>query len=216
MTIAVEEESLFQSWRKTRSGFVEDGVVSEQDYRMSSPSIVVILKEVNDPNGGGWDLRQFLRNEGGRHQTWSNVARWIHGIRNRGQGDDWPNQYEKISEEFRIEVLRSICVINLNKSPGTHTTKTEKLNKVATEDAVLIKSQYAIYNPDLTICGGTGDLFRKVVDRDKHQWSQTRRGIWWYQRAPKKVVISYSHPAARVQSSLLHYGLIDAVNELLA
>ena len=69
MIIAVEEESLFQSWRKTRSGFVEDGVVSEQDYRMSSPSIVVILKEVNDPDGDDWDLRQFLRNDGGRPQT---------------------------------------------------------------------------------------------------------------------------------------------------
>ena len=215
MKVVVEEESLFQSWRKTRSGFVEDGVISEQDYLTSSPSIVVILKEVNDPDGGDWDLRQFLRN-GGRPQTWNNVARWIHGIRNRGQGDDWPNQYEKISEEFRIEVLRSICVINLNKSPGTHTTKIEKLKKVATEDAVLIKSQYAIYDPDLTICGGTGDLFRTVADHGKHQWRQTRRGIWWYQRAPEKVVIAYSHPAARGQSSLLHYGLIDAVNELLA
>ena len=140
MKVVFEEESLFQSWRKTRSGFVEDGVVSEQDYLVSSPSIVVILKEVNDPGGGNWDLRQFLREEGGRSQTWNNVARWAHGIRNRGQGDDWPNQYEKISEEFRIEVLRSICVINLNKSPGTHTTKTEKLNKVATEDKVLIQS----------------------------------------------------------------------------
>ena len=215
MKVVVEEESLFQSWRKYRSGFVEDGVVSEQDYLTSSPSIVVILKEVNDPDGGGWDLRQFLRN-GGRSQTCNNVARWVRGIRNRGQGDDWPNQYEKISEEFRIEVLRSICVINLNKSPGTHTTKIEKLKKVATEDAVLIQSQYAIYDPDLTICGGTGDLFREVVGHDKHQWSQTRRGIWWYQRAPEKVVIAYSHPAARVQASLLHYGLIDAVNELLA
>ena len=216
MTIVVEEESLFQSWRETRPGFVEDGVVSEQDYLTSSPSIVVILKEVNDPDGGGWDLRQFLRNNGGRPQTWNNVARWVHGIRNRGQGDDWPNQYEKISKGFRVEVLRSICVINLNKSPGTHTTKIAKLKKVATEDAVLIQSQYAIYDPDLTICGGTGDLFREVVDHGKHQWSQTRRGTWWYQRAPEKVVIAYSHPAARVQSSLLHYGLIDAVNELLA
>ena len=74
MTIVVEEESLFQSWRETRPGFVEDGVVSEQDYRTSSPSIVVILKEVNDPDGGGWDLRQFLRNNVGRTQTWNNVV----------------------------------------------------------------------------------------------------------------------------------------------
>ena len=41
------------------------------------------------------------------------------GFATVGKGTTWPNQYEKISEEFRNEVLRSICVINLNKSPGT-------------------------------------------------------------------------------------------------
>ena len=216
MTIVAEEESLFQSWRENGPGFVDDGVVSEQDYRASSPSIVFILKEVNDPDGGGWDLRQFLREEGGRPQTWNNVARWVDGIRNRGQGDDWPKQYGKISEEFRVKVLRSICVINLKKSPGTHTTEIASLTKVAKEDAPRIQSQYAIYDPDLTICGGTGDLFRTVVRHEHLDWRQTRRGIWWYQRAPEKIVIAYPHPEARVQASLLHYGLIDAVNELLA
>ena len=215
MTIVAEEDSLFQSWREDRPGFVPDGVVSEQDYLASSPSIVVILKEVNDPGGGDWDLRQFLRN-GGRPQTWNNVARWVHGIRNCGQGDDWPNQYAAISEECRVEVLRSICVMNLKKSPGTHTTERASLEKVATEDADRIQDQYAIYDPDLTICGGTGDLFRTVVGHRRLEWRQTRRGIRWYQRASEKVVIAYSHPEARVQASLLHYGLIDAVNELLA
>ena len=215
MTIVAKEDFLFQSWRVDRPGFVDDGVVSEQDYVASSPSIVVILKEVNDLEGGGWDLRQFLR-DGGRPQTWDNVARWVHGIRNRGQVDDWPNQYEKISGTLRVEILRSICAINLKKSPGTHTTEMASLARIANEDAVRIQAQYAIYDPDLTICGGTGDLFRTVVGHENLEWRQTRRGIWWYQRAPGKIVIAYVHPEARVQDSLLHYGLIDAVNELLA
>ena len=218
MTIVDKENSLFQSWRESRRGFVPDGVVSEQDYLASSPSIVVILKEVNDPDGGNWDLRQFLRRKGGRPQTWNNVARWVHGIRNLGQGDDdWPNQYEEVSEEFRIEVLRSVCVMNLKKSPGTHTTEQATLTQVANEDADRIKAQYAIYDPDLTICGGsaTGNLFKTVVGHGSLEWRQTRRGTWWYQRAPEKIVIEYYHPAAHVRAPLLHYGLIDAINELL-
>ena len=215
MTIVAKEDSMFQSWRTDRPGFVKDGVVSEQDYLASSPSIVFILKEVNDPGGGGWDLRKDLR-DGGRRQTWDNVARWVHGIRNRGQVDDWRNQYEEISEGFRVEILRSICVINLKKSPGTHTTEMASLARVAKEDAGRIQAQYAIYDPELTICGGTGDLFRTVVGHENLEWRQTRRGIWWYQRTPGKIVIAYAHPEARVQHSLLHYGLIDAVNELLA
>ena len=215
MTIVSKEEFLFESWRTNRPGFVADGVVSEQDYLASSPSIVVILKEVNDPDGGGWDLREFLRS-GGRPQTWDNVARWVHGIRNREKIDDWADQYEEISERFRVEILRSICAINLKKSPGTHTTEMASLVKVANEDAIRIQAQYAIYDPDLTICGGTGGLFRTVVGHKNLEWRQTRRGTWWYQRAPGKIVITYAHPEARVQDSLLHYGLIDAVNELLA
>ena len=140
----------------------------------------------------------------------------VHGIRNRGQGDDWPNQYEKISEEFRVEVLRSICAMNLKKSPGTHAAERASLEKVATEDADRIQDQYKIYKPDLTICGGIGDLFRTVVGHRRLEWRQTRRGIRWYQWAREKFVIKYPHPEARVQDSLLHYGLIDAVNELLA
>ena len=58
MTIVAKEDFLFRSWRKDRPGFVKDGVVSEQDYLASSPSIVFILKEVNDPGCGGWDLRK--------------------------------------------------------------------------------------------------------------------------------------------------------------
>lgn len=214
MTIVAEEDSLFQSWRRSRPEFVADGVVSEQDYLASSPSIVVILKEVNSPKSGDWDLRLYLRN-GGRPETWDNVARWVHGIRNRAQGDDWPNQYKNISKEFRAEVLRSICVVNLKKSPGTHTTEIASLTEVAKQDAFRIQTQYAIYEPDLTICGGTGDLFRTVVGHEHLEWRQTRRGIRWYQWASGKVVIAYSHPEARVQDSLLHYGLIDAVIEIL-
>ena len=49
VTIVAKENVLFQSWRVDRPGFVKDGVVSEQDYLASSPLIVFILKEANDP-----------------------------------------------------------------------------------------------------------------------------------------------------------------------
>ena len=111
MTIRAEEDSLFQSWRTSRPAVAADGVVSEQDYHASSPSIVVILKEVNDPDGGNWDLRQFLR-DGGRSQTWNNVARWVHGIRNRGQDDDWRNQYiDGVLDRLTWNVIITVIAI---------------------------------------------------------------------------------------------------------
>ena len=83
------------------------------------------------------------------------------------------------------------------------------------EDACYIKSQYAIYDPDITICGGneTGRLFHGLV-HPQMTCNQTTRGICWYRRGNSKCVVVFPHPAARVQDSLLLYGLLDALKEI--
>ena len=214
MNIYRTEEQLFTDWQRNRKRFVRDGVVSETDYTKSIPKIAIILKEVNDPGGGGWDLREFL-SEGGRSQTWNNVARWVHGIRNIASLPNW-DFYAEITNEFRIETLKSICAINLKKSPGTHTTDHASLNVCANEDKEFIRRQYSFYDPDITICGGTGDLFKSVVGHNLHEWHTTKRGIWWYKRDENKYVVHFSHPEARVHNPLLVYGLLDAIKEIFA
>ena len=113
-------------------------------------------------------------------------------------------------------MLKSICAFNLKKSPGTHTTNSASLHAVANEDKDYIQQQYAIYDPDITICGGTGDLFKSVVGHAEQEWRRTTRGIWWYEREPAKYVVAFAHPEARVQNSLLVYGLLDAIKEIIA
>ncbi len=188
--------------------------MSEADYLNTLPKIAIILKEVNDPAGGGWDLREFL-SKGGRSQTWNNVTRWVHGIRNLGSLPNW-DFHAEITNEFRSETLKSICAINLEKSPGTYTTDYASLDAVANEDKEYIRRQYSIYDPDLSICGGTGYLFKSVVGHESHKWSTTKRGIYWYGRDSNKYVVHFSHPEARVYNPLLVYGLIDAIKEILA
>ena len=212
MSILQDENSLFDEWKGNRKGFVSDGVVSENDYLNSDIKVCIILKEVNDPDGGGWDLRQFISN-GARPQTWNNIVRWIKGIRNLRSEMPW-SEFEHISKEDRQLFLKSICAMNLKKSPGTHTTDIASLSKVSYEDRNLIQRQFALYDPDLTICGGTGELFKDVAGFNELEWNRTNRGVWWYQRSPKKYVISFCHPEARVDNSLIVYGLIDAVREI--
>lgn len=212
MRISDLEEQLFSQWQGSRDGFVRDGVVSEEDYLASKPKIAFILKEVNDPDGGGWDLRQFIA-EGGRSQTWNNVTRWVHGIRNRKSIPNW-DFYSEITSAFRVETLKSICAINLKKSPGAHTADNASLNSIANEDRAYIQQQFEIYDPDMTICGGTGDLFKWVAGHSPKVWNTTSRGICWYERGANKYVVSFSHPEARVHHPLLLYGLLDAVNEI--
>ena len=215
MTISAKEEELFKEWEKRRESFVRDGAVSEHDYRTSCPRIAFILKEANDP-GDDFDLRQFLQNRnGGKGTTWNNVARWVHGIRNLPSECDW-SCYENVDARFRREELRGIVAMNLKKSPGGSSTRNSELKSVTRDDAEFIQKQYALYDPDITICGGadtTGELFRKVV-HPKMSWKQTTGGVCWYRRDTHKCVVAFAHPAARVRKAHLLGALLDAIKEI--
>ena len=203
MSILDAEKKLFEEWSRCRRPFVSDGVVSETDYQKSSPKIAFILKEVNDKGGGDWDLREFLRN-GGCDETWNNVTIWVHGMRSLPTIHEW-SFYEKITEDFRKEILKSIVAMNLKKSPGGHTTNPSELNRVANEDRDYIQRQYAIYDPDITVCGGTGDLFKKVVGHQMGWQTITHKTtedeVRWYGRNADKYVVDYWHPQLRNRKS---------------
>lgn len=221
MNIREKENELFDEWEKDgkwQSGFARDGVVSEKDYLASDPKVVFILKEVNGPDGDS-DLREYLQDgaEGGG-STWNNIVRWGYGIQNRNELLEW-KEMNDISDKIKLEEFQRTCVINLKKSPGKASADWEKLVENAKKDSVFIQKQYALYNPDIILCcgSGLGDLFREVVQHVDKEWKQTSRGVWWYEREPKKSVIEINHPQQySVRSSLLFYELIDAVNEIYA
>ena len=216
MTITEKENLLFGEWCKNREGFVSDGLVDEVSYLNSDLKVMFVLKEVNDPGGGNWDLREFVR-EGGRPQTWDNITRWVKGIRNLPSELKW-NELSEITETMRRDILRSICAINLKKSPGGHTTDNQSLWKVSSNDKDFVRKQFSLYKADIVIgCGSvTTDLLYSLVDFGTDPiWMMTTRGIWYHEYLPRKFVVSYAHPAARVADCLLYYGLIDALREIM-
>ena len=116
--------------------------------------------------------------------------------------------------------------MNLKKSPGGSSTDLQALKAVAKEDAPYIKRQYAIYDPDITICGGdnTAEIFKEVVGH-KMEWQKTKSigaqgdEIWWYKRNDEKekpkVVVSYWHPAQRRRRAKdLLYILLDVIAKI--
>lgn len=216
ISITQQEESLFSEWREKRPDFVADGVVDEQAYLSKSPKLLFVLKEVNDPDGGEWDLREFLR-KGGRPQTWNNITRWVEGIRGLSIDLPWAG-LEQVDEERRCNAVRSIAAINLKKSPGGHTSNVEALATIATEDKVFLNRQFSLYAPDIVICCGssTSDVFHWLVDfKNVPDWKTTRRGVQYHEFMPGKHIIRYAHPGARVADNLLYYGLVDAIREIL-
>jgi hypothetical protein len=214
MNIRQSENELFAEWSSKRPGFVADGVVDENAYLQSSLKLLFVLKEVNDIGGGGWDLRQFLR-DGGRKQTWNNVTRWVEGIRRLPGGIPW-EELEYIGEERRRHALISIAAVNLKKSPGGHTTDSRVLANIAEEDKIFLNRQFALYDPDVIVCCGTSKIFGSLIQlHEQPQWENTRRGVRFYEYSKEKFVVDYSHPEARCAWPLLYYGLLDAMREML-
>lgn len=217
MGIAEAEEALFERWSEGRNSFVKDGVVDAQAFGAASPSVLFLLKEVNDPgpDGGGWDLREFLR-DGARAATWNNVCRWLRGINNLPDDTPWA-ELANVTAADRLEALASVAAMNLKKSPGGHTTVVSSFWQAATEDASFLHEQLSLYSADLVICCGSVvseafDAFMKPESAS--EWKATTRGVEFLEYTSGKYVIAYSHPEARVSANLLYYDLVDAVREL--
>ena len=216
MKISEKEDLLFAEWREKRPDLVADGIADEQAYSASPIKLLFVLKEVNDPDGGGWDLREFIC-AGGRPQTWNNITRWTEGIQQLSKDSPW-SDLESIDERRRKQALSSIAAINLKKTPGGHTTDIDGLAATATEDREFLNRQMGLYDPDIIICCGaaTSDILHSLIHfSDEPFWKMTRRGVWFHEFRPGKYVIRYEHPEARVADCLLYYGFIDAVREII-
>lgn len=214
MSILKKESSLFEEWSVSRSGFVADGVISEIDYLKSKLKLCFVLKEVNDEGGGDWDLREFVR-DGARPQTWDNIARWVKCIDNIDTDIPWAF-LESINDSQRAELLLSICAMNLKKTPGGSSTNQTELEKVVEEDQSFIRRQYSIYEPDLTICCGTGWDFRYALSLNDGDVLEAKHGIKWFRNHEGRPVIIYRHPQSRIKHSTLAYELVDAIREIIA
>lgn len=214
MEIRDKEFELFSQWANGREDFVPDGVVSEQDYIASQLKLCFILKEVNDEGGGGWDLREFIK-EGSCGNTWNNITRWVICINDLNADTPWLS-IESINKEQRAKSLRPICVMNLKKYPGASTTVISELQDHVERDQSFIRKQYGFYKPDLTICCGTGWDFRYALGLNDEVIFRTLNGIEWFKNIDGAPVIVYKHPQARVASSTLANELIVAIREIFA
>lgn len=218
-----QEAALFKEWEKSVPGFSRDGIVDEEQYRKSKPKVMLILKEVNNKDGKAVDLKAFLR-EGARKRrpTWDNVARWLYGIRHLDQNISWKELSERENLNlWRKDLLPTLCVMNLKKSPGRHTTNKKELASSAEQDKRYLNQQFELYfqhevtRPDLIIACGTGSTFTKLIDiPNKEELRHTSRGVPFFRYDETGILIKYVHPEARVPDHFIYYTLIDAIKEV--
>lgn len=216
MTIKEQEDSLFAEWRINRKGFVADGVADEDAYLQSGKKLLFLMKEVNDPNCGGWDLRDHMR-KGGVGATWNNIARWIKGIRHLPEHTAWDDNMRKMPEGLRIAAVRDIAAMNLKKTPGGATTIKANLHDVAKEDKVFLWRQFNIYDADIVICCGqdVADLVHLCTKTGGTPWKTTKNDVGYHEYKPGNYLISFWHPAARKSALLMLNSIIAAMEEII-
>ena len=210
MSIKEEEELLFQTLRNDAPDAVCDGVVDEARFLSARYRIVYVLKEVN--GGKGWDLRDYVYH-GGRAQTWDNLARWTEGILSWERDFSWKEMQEN-NEERRKTALKKIAAVNLKKTSGGHTSDGQEIYEAALLNSEILKKQLALYQADFIILCGTENAFIASCYAGRNiPWKMTKRGIWYF-IDNETIIISFSHPEARVRDNYLFYALTDAIKEI--
>lgn len=105
------------------------------------------------------------------------------------------------NEQRRLRELKKIAAVNLKKTSGGHTSNNGEIYRAAVDHYDIIKEQIDLYKADFIICCGTEYAFMDACYKDREvDWKMTSRGIWYF-RDGKSVVISFSHPEARVKDA---------------
>ncbi len=206
-----EESELFAFWETTLRGFIPDGCADPEQYAAAPVRLLFVLKEVN--GGEKWDLRNFMR-EGCRARTWDVIARWIQGIFALEQEHSW--QELKDRKDWRRKTyIPQVAAVNLKKTPGTYEADAKMIQQFAEENKAFLRKQLSIYQADVIILCGTESAYQTVMGGSP-DWRMTTRGIRYHVNEAAALVVSFAHPEARVDKCLLHYGLIDAIREIVA
>ncbi len=210
----IEEEKLFEVWKKTRKDFIPDGLVKEDEYKGALIKVLYILKEVN--GGRGWDLRKHLRENHSRVQTWKNIARWQYGIEHYLEKNIW-EKVKQIDDEFRHDQLKKIAVVNLKKESGKATANNADIRKYAWDDRELLKQQISIYQPNIIICCGTGEIvkeFKLVGSEFFETWKNSSAKLEYHITKNGVVILNHCHPQKRSKDKDKFIPLIETLIEL--
>lgn len=209
--IASLEEACFAKWRERRPCVVPDGAVHPATYEASDPKLLFVLKEVNKIDDPNWDLRTYLCKDGGRGQTWNNVARWVVALTPEGSACPW-DQICTVDDNVRRHRLRGVATMNVKKTSGKGSSNWNKLEQIAREDADLLEEQFGIYEPDCAVfCGVPLDWIPQFIGV---RTQRTQRGIEFREYKEQKYGIAFWHPQARYPAQFLYYSLADAAAEI--
>lgn len=166
--ISREIDSLIDAIKNEDYDVVKDGIVDIEKYCNSKYKILWVLKEANDPNGGGWNMREGLKRiktekgmVGRAKPTFEPIIYTSYGILNDCITDGISYIHEDPSI---VDVLNSIAFINVKKIPGGAVCNANDLNSDYKKHRYIVLKQIIDYEPDIVIFGGTDYLLTKDLE----------------------------------------------------
>ena len=98
-----------------------------------------------------------------------------------------------------------IAVINIKKSNGQSQSDDKELAAYAEADQDFLRRELDIINPDIILCGNTGDCLRTILG---DSWKDNETAMTMFGQWNGKLVIDYYHPASQFPQSINYYALM--------
>ena len=203
-------DELLDTWRNNFPEdwhFNEDGVISNEDWNNSNIKVLFVLKETNRANQNIVDAinRALVTKESGwwKGKVLRRVGHWAYGLLN--YEDEAPSL--KDAKTNYKNFIKNIAYINMKKASGGSSTKTKPFNSHVEEFAPFIRRQIELIKPDIIVLGGTYKQIKKYVFPELEKVSER------IHKHNDMIFINAFHPAARKESSMLYYQVIDSFHK---
>lgn len=218
--ISEKLQELYELYKRQLSPnehFVPCGVVDQEAYEASSPKLVFVLKEVNDPRQTpGWSMVGFLQDQvkqglsGQRiYQMWKVIGIWAYAVHN-----GFPTYADINTVQTPAEGLQGIGMTNLKKSGGAGAASYRAVREYASKTTELWKSELEIMNPDIILCCGTFWIVTELLGlRSGKTASGCYYSVWKHENGEPLLVSTY-HPASRIKKEMLYDLLKETLLEL--
>ncbi len=160
----VIHEEILEKIRNEFPHAVKDGAVDWNRYAATNLRLLWVLREVHDGNiarggeGGGWDLRRFLREDLLNYPRWHVTYGAVAKVSNALSQGVAPADVACMSSRNVIGTLKEIAVINLNKLGGKARVETGGFKEHIRQFSPFISRQVEALAPHVIIAGGTYDL----------------------------------------------------------
>lgn len=192
-------DALFKRWKEARpeyedkvdgKRFSHDGIMNYEAWINSVPKILFLLKE-NRAAKNEWEPWDGIT-VGNIFSK--NIARWRQIIIELFKNPAKELSFSNIELPETIDDIAIIEVKKLNEGKGS--SNYYNIKNYAIKDKDFLKEEFELINPDIVVCGNTGDYYGDIIYEDSLEALINDSECYCYKHG-NRLVIEFYHPSTR-------------------